>query len=233
MGKFFIKFALLPAVLLFTSISASAQEYKYEIGGQAGGTMYMGDANQADLMIGWKPTLGLVFRKNIDFRWAMKADLGYGRIGGDTNNTDNAFPNDAQVAFTRNFFRLGGQVEFNFMPYSDKFAYLHTSRLSPYLLAGLAITVAPGNDNTFVGLAYPLGIGVKYKIVNRINLGLEFAINNLLGDSFDAPKRKNTFHLDNPYNIQSGIFKNRDRYNSVTFSVTWDFGPNDRKCTNL
>jgi len=219
-------------LICFTSTTAVvAQEYKYEIGGMVGLSMYMGDANQNDLLRGFNPAGGLVFRRNVNFRWALKTDLMVGRITGDTKNIDNVFFNHEEASFSRNFFKLGGQIEFNFLPYSDKFAYLNTSKIAPYLLTGLGVTVAPGNNRTFGSIHIPLGAGVKYKIRNRINLGLEYTVYKLFNDSFDAPEKEG-FNLDNPYRIQSGLFKNKDWYNALMFSVTWDFGPNDRKCTN-
>ena len=223
--------AFVVMLICFTGTTAVAQEYKYEIGGMAGLSMYMGDANQTALVRGYNPAGGLVFRRNFNFRWALKTDLMMGRITGDTKNTDNAFPNHGEASFSRDFFKLGGQIEFNFLPYSDKFAYLNTSRIAPYLLTGLGVTVAPRKSRTFGSVHFPLGAGVKYKIRNRINIGLEYTVHKLFSDSFDAPEKEG-FSLDNPYQIQSGLFKNKDWYNTLMISVTWDFGPNDRKCTN-
>jgi hypothetical protein len=217
-------------LVLFTCTTAVAQEYKYEIGGMAGTSMYMGDANQTNLLLGLNPAGGLVFRRNFNFRWALKTDLMWGKITGDTKNTENVFPDHAAYKFSRNFYESGGQLEFNFLPYSDKFAYLNTSRIAPYMLSGLGFTMAPGKQ-TFLGLHLSLGFGVKYKIRNRINLGIEYAVRKLFGDSFDSPDSEG-FNLDNPYKINSGLFKNKDWCNTLMFSVTWDFGPNDRKCTN-
>ena len=216
---------------MISTTAVVAKEYKYEIGGMVGLAMYMGDANQTDLLRGFNPAGGLVFRRNFNFRWALKTDLMMGRITGDSKNTDNVFFNHGEASFSRNFFKLGGQIEFNFLPYSDKFAYLNTSRIAPYILTGLGVTVAPGKNRTFGSVHFPLGLGVKYKIRNRINLGLEYTVHKLFNDSFDAPDKEG-FNLDNPYRIQSGLFKNKDWYNALMFSVTWDFGPNDRKCTN-
>jgi len=218
-------------LICFTGTTAVAQEYKYEIGGMLGMSMYMGDANQIALLKGFNPAGGLVFRRNFNFRWALKTDLMMGKVTGDTKNTDNVFPNQGEASFSRSFFELGGQIEFNFLPYSDKFHYLNTSKIAPYLLTGLGVTVAPGKNRTFGSVNLPLGLGVKYKIRNRVNLGLEYAVHKLFSDSFDAPDKEG-FNLDNPYKIQSGLMKNKDWYNTLMFSVTWDFGPNDRKCTN-
>ena len=217
-------------LVLFTCTTAVAQEYKYEIGGMAGTSMYMGDANQTNLLRGLHPAGGLVFRRNFNFRWALKTDLLLGKISGNTQNTANVFPDDAAYKFSRSFYDLGGQMEFNFLPYSDKFAYLNTSRITPYLLSGLGFTMASGQQ-TFFDFHLSLGLGVKYKIRNRINLGVEYKVRKLFSDAFDSPDSKG-FNLDNPYNIKSGLFKNKDWCNTLMFSVTWDFGPNNRKCTN-
>jgi len=214
-------------LICFTCTTAVAQEYKYEIGGMAGLSMYMGDANQTALLRGFNPAGGVVFRRNFNFRWALKTDLMVGKVTGNTKNTDNVFPNQGEASFSRSFFELGGQIEFNFLPYSDKYAYLNTSKIAPYILTGLGVTAASG----FASVNFPLGLGVKYKIKNRVNLGLEYTVHKLFSDSFDA-LNKEGFNLDNPYKIQSGAFKNKDWYNTLMFSVTWDFGPNDRKCTN-
>ena len=52
-----------------------AQEYKYEIGGMAGGAFYMGDVNKNAFFKGLNPAFGAVFRYNPNFRWALKTNL--------------------------------------------------------------------------------------------------------------------------------------------------------------
>ena len=211
--------------------TAVAQEYKYEIGGGFGMSSYMGDANKDKPFSELHPSFGAVFRKNMDLRWAVKAGLMMGGISGNTQNSDNVYPGNASVEFSRKFFELGGQIEFNFLPYSDKYPYLNTKKMAPYLMAGLGLTFAP-EDEFFFGLNLPVGLGVKYKVRNRINLGLEYSVRKLFGDNFDSPD-KSGFNLDNPYQLNGGFMKNRDWYTVLMFSVTWDFGPNDRRCTNI
>ncbi len=221
-------------IIIFTGLLPvlNAQEYKFEIGGMAGGAYYMGDANKNTPFKGLNPAFGGVFRYNANFRWAIKADLMWGRVSGSTAGLDNIFPRNAEVSFDRNFFELGGQMEFNFFPYSDKFSYMNTKRFSPYVLLGLGLTVAPGNGQTFAGLNIPLGIGVKYKIMNRLNLGCEFSFRKLFGDNFDVTDDSNAI-LDDPYHISGSILKNKDWYSFLLLSVTWDFGPRSRPCNNI
>lgn len=209
--------------------SLYAQEYKYEIGGLGGGAFYMGDANKGTLMKGLNPMLGGVFRYNANFRWAIKADLFWAKVSGSTEGLDNVFPFTEEVSFNRNLIGLGGQAEFNFLPYSDKYAYLNTSRITPYLLVGLGLTVAPGGERTFAGIHIPLGVGVKYKVKNRINIGAEFSFRKLFGDSLEGVAA-----LDNPYNISTGsALKNKDWYSCLLLFVTWDFGPRSQPCNNI
>ena len=218
-------------LFLFISFTLYAQEYKFEIGGLAGGSFYMGDANRNTLFKGMNPAFGGVFRYNHNFRWAFKGNLAWANVSGSTEGLDNVFPNNAQASFSCSLIDLGGQLEFNFFPYSDKYAYMNTQRITPYALFGLGVTVAPG-DQTFVGLNMPLGVGAKYKVMNRVNLGLEFSFRKLFGDNLDNTNEWNSL-LDNPYNMDKSWLKNNDLYSMLLFSVTWDFGPRTRPCNNI
>ena len=192
-----------------------------------GGAFYMGDVNKSTPLKGMNPSLGLVFRYNANFRIAFKGGLTWARVTGSTAGLKNAFPGGMQTAFSRNVVDLGGQFEFNFFPYSDKFAYLNTQRLAPYLLVGLGGTVATGQGRTFGGLNLPIGVGIKYKLRNRVNIGAELTVHKVLGDGLDNAQ------LDNPYNIIPGsVMKNGDWYTLTTLFLTWDFGPRNRKCNS-
>jgi len=208
-----------------------AQEYMYEVGGMGGAAFYMGDANKNAPFISMHPAFGGVFRYNPNMRWAVKAGLMWGQVGGTTVGGDNAFPDNAQASFSRSLFEIGGQMEFNFFSYSDKFAYANAKRIAPYVLLGLGATVAPGSGNTFVGVNLPIGVGVKYKIMNRLNLGCEFSMRKLFGDGLDVTDDSNAL-LDDPYHISGSALKNKDWYSFLLLSVTWDFGLRCGPCNN-
>lgn len=123
MTSTFFQRLLIIILLAGTVPTLWAQEYKYEIGGMAGGAFYMGDANKNTIFKGMNPAVGAVFRYNINFRWALKANLMWGQVSGKTEGMENVFPNNAQTSFNRSIMELGGQAEFNFFPYSDKFDY--------------------------------------------------------------------------------------------------------------
>jgi hypothetical protein len=196
----------------------------------AGGSFYMGDLNKNGFFKGINPAFGAVFRYNPNFRWAVKTNLIWGKVSGSTEGMANVFPNQAQASFDRSLIDVGGQMEFNFFPYSDKYAYANAKRFSPYVFLGVGMTVGIGGSETFVGPNIPLGVGLKYKI-NRINLGCEFSFRKLFGDGLDVTDENNAF-LDDPYHMNSSMLKNKDWYSFLLLSVTWDFGPRCRTCNN-
>ena len=217
--------------LLLCASVLMAQEYKYEIGGALGGAFYMGDANNNMFFKGLNPSASAVFRYNRNFRWAVKANLTWAKVSGATEGLENVFPEKAQASFGRNVIDLGGQMEFNFFPYSDKFAYSQTKRLSPYVFVGIGAMVSPGAGGTIISPNIPLGMGLKYKLMDRLNIGCEFSFRKLFTDGIDVAEG-NTL-LDNPYDIESSILKNKDWYSFLHFSVTWDFGRRLRPCNNI
>ena len=219
---------------LFTkllSVGLKAQDYRYEIGGMTGLSFYMGDINKSKLYQNSHPALGAVFRYNKDFRWSLKTNLLMGKVSGDTKNLNNSFPFGKEASFSRYFYELGGQVEYNFFNYSNEYAYLNTTRLTPYVFTGIGITYGSGNKSYF-DANIPFGIGLKYKIKERLNLGFEFSFRRLFKDNFEVTE-KDGFELDDPYNIKSKFTKNKDWYSLTMVTLTWDFGPRCKDCLNL
>ncbi len=228
---------ILPILLiiysLFFLIDLRAQDdYKYEIGGMVGTSFYMGDANKSKLYQNPGLAAGVIFRYNKDLRWSVKSNFVIGKVSGDTRDSENKFPYKHEASFSRMFYELGSQIEFNFFNYSDKFAYLGTKRISPYIFTGIGITLASG-EKTFLDANIPLGIGVKYKVKDRLNLGFEFSFRKLFSDSFDVTERNEDFNLDEPYKIKGNLFKNNDWYSLTMISITWDFGPRVCPCLNI
>lgn len=217
------------AALSLATADLLAQEYKYETGGAAGISSYMGDANKTKFMLHPGITVGFLFRYNITFHWALKANLLAGRISGDTQDSGNLFPFGQQASFRRTFAEAGSQAEFNFLPYSDKYGYTGTKPYTPYLFVGAGVTYAPG-ENDYMGLNIPFGVGFKVKLKNRLNIAVECSIRKLFGDDFDVTHKAQEWDLNQPYGMGSSLLKNRDWYSIATICLTWDFGRREDPC---
>lgn len=69
----------------------------------------------------------------------------------------------------------------------------------------------------------PLGIGAKYKVNERLNVGLAWTFHFSLSDELDGVK--------DPYRVKSsGIFKNTDCYSTIAVSVTYSFSAKCKTC---
>ena len=136
----------------------------------------MGDANKNAFFKGNESGSGAVFRYNANFRWAFKGNLmgtGFRQHG----RTGKCFSGQCEASFSRSLVELGGQMEFNFFPYSDKFVYAGAKRFTPYVFLGLELHTEQVMKR--FSIEYPVRVGVKYKIKNRINLGCEFSFRKL------------------------------------------------------
>lgn len=215
---------------LVGAVRADNLEYRYEVGVMVGGNSYYGDANYSSLMKNMNIMGGIVGRYNINPRLAVKANLAVARISGSTADFDNRFPG-GDVDFSRTLYDLGAQFECHFFAYGDGSGYKRTHRLVPYIFAGAGMTFAPEPAENVFTMNLPVGLGVKYKIAPRINLGCELSFRFTLSDDLDVTKETAPV-LSDPYGIKSSGFKNKDSYSFLSISVTYDLSPKYRKCNN-
>ena len=220
------RIGLILGIMMGLILTATAQDYKYEAGGGLGIGFYMGDANQSALFHKPGAAFAALLRRTINYRWAIKFDLATAHIKGDTRDFDTRFPG-GDFNFSRQLIDLGAQAEFNFFHYGWGYSYLGTKRFSPYLLVGVGITAVPKKGDGYFSLNIPIGVGLKYKLAERWNIGFEFSMRKSLGDKLDGKV------LDDPYKIQSSAFKNTDWYSFTWFTITYDFGRKKTICNNL
>lgn len=205
---------------------AHAQDYKYDIGIEAGISSYWGDVNQSSLIYRPGFTGGAVFRYVIDYRWAIRANLSAAMLSGNATDDNNILPGGDEYQFSTTLFDAGCRAEFNFFNYGVGQSYKNTSRFSPYITAGIAFCAGFPEGNNFFAVNIPFGIGVKYKVGQRWNLGLEFAMHKVIGDNIDS------IELKDPYQIPSSALKNTDWFSTLTLSITYDFGFKTLPCNS-
>lgn len=215
-------------------------EYQQEIGGGVGITSYLGDAGGG--FMSHPGVLGtLIWRRNLNQRMVVKTNAAFGRISGNTKGqfvpTD-ALSHDAEggaaaatIRFGRNIVDVGAQFEFNFLAYGVGAGYKGLSRWTPYLMAGAGVTIGlGGGTKAAAGLNIPVGLGFRYKLRPRLNIGLEWNVRFTTVDRLDdAPALTK---LNDPLGIESGMFKNKDCYQMLYVSLTYDISPKYRKCNN-
>ena len=122
-------------------------------------------------------------------------------------------------------FDLSAVYEYNFWPYGTGQDYRGARRLTPYILGALGATYVKSNIKNVFTANIPLGLGLKYKLGERTNLSLQWAMHFALSDGLDGVK--------DPYGIaSSGMFKNTDSYSVLQVSLTYSFAAKCRTCHN-
>lgn len=228
----FKRIALFGAFILclVNGVRADGLEYRYELGVMGGMSGYYGDANYHVPFKNINAMGGVLWRYNINPRMAVKSALSVAGISGNTADYDNRYPG-ADVAFSRALYELGAQFEYSFWAYGDGTGYKSTHRLVPYIFAGVGVTFAPKPAQHVFAANLPIGLGVKYKVVQRLNIGCELSFRFTTTDKLDVTNRA-ALVLDDPYGIKSGALKNKDGYSFLSIFVTYDLSPKYRKCNN-
>lgn len=195
-----------------------------EIGGGIGMVSYQGDFN-SNLLKEMQPMFSLLAKYRFTPRMALAMNVSYGKLKGSAKTVTSHVPQQWEsYTFSNNIWDIGIKTEYNFWPYGTGMEYRGAQRLTPYILLGLGLTVCKP-DRTEIALNVPLGAGVKYKVADRLNMALEWAMHITGSDMLDGVK--------DPYGIKSsGLFKNTDCYSELRLSVTYDIWAKCKTCHN-
>ncbi len=181
-----------------------------EFGISAGAAQYFGDLNPDMHFNTPKLAVGIFFRKNLTDYIALRIQGGFAQLGySDVYNTQNAVDLRRNLSFNSNVWQLGIQGDFNFFrfipgdgdhrwtPYMtigigmfsfDPYAYLAGQK---YYLRELGTegqgTAAYPDRQHYSNIAanIPLGIGFKYNLNPKLNIGFEIVYNFTTTDYLD------------------------------------------------
>jgi hypothetical protein len=217
--------ALIILIVMATAAVAHAQEapYKFDFGAGLGMSGYSGDASSSVFKHpGFVGEIG--FRYLPDTRWAIRGVLSTLSLSGNTADMDNVLPEGKEYSFSSQVYDLGARIEFNFFSYGIGETYKRLRRWTPYLVLGVGVTLASCDGNTAIGPNVPMGAGIKYKLKERLNLGLEFTMTKVFNDHVDGKE------LSDLTTIKSSFVKNNDWYSRLTIGITYEFGKRCETC---
>ena len=191
---------LLMLMVLLPAARMSAQDdpqYRMEIGAGVGMVSYEGDFN-GNVLKNMQPMFSALWRYNFDPYKDLRLSATYGKLKGSSKDVDTYYPDYAteEYSFNRNLLDVSLVFEYNFWPYGTGRDYRGAKRLTPYIYGGIGATSASGGGSKSVFTAnVPIGLGVKYKLNERMNLGLDWGIHFSLSDELDGVK--------DPYQVKS------------------------------
>ncbi|MCU0349176.1 MAG: DUF6089 family protein [Saprospiraceae bacterium] len=177
-------------LLLFCSLFGLSAFAQYnEVGAMLGGANYMGDlSNQKMSNAHYHGMFGLFARHNANKRFSVKASLLKGMISGKDANSINAAQRERNLSFRTHLTELAVTGEMNLSEYNIR----DGKGSVPYIFTGLAVTrfnpqaeirgawhdLQPlhteGKRYMRNTLAIPFGLGIRFNVSYKLNIGLEF-----------------------------------------------------------
>lgn len=181
-----------------------------EFGLTAGAAHYFGDLNTRAKVNRPKLTVGAFFRKQFGNYTALRIAAHFAQLGySDIYNTHNEYQRRRNLSFNSNVFELTVQGDFNFFkfipadPYHnftpyitlgvgvfsyDPYAFLDDRKvfLRPLGTEGQGTAEYPDRKpyNT-MAICFPFGVGVKYALNDRMNVGFEVGYRFTMTDYLD------------------------------------------------
>lgn len=216
-------------LMLCATLTASAQqddEYLMEIGGGVGMVSYQGDFN-GKITSGMQPAGAIVWRRLLNPYMGFRVTGMMGKLKGDATRVETYYPNETTRAysFDRSLTDVSVTYEYNFWPYGTGRDYRGAKRLTPFVFGGIGATYVSGGEKKVFTANVPIGLGIKYKLKERLNVGLEWSMHFSLSDELDG--------IADPYGIKSsGAFKNTDCYSGLMLTLTYSFKSKCRTCNN-
>jgi len=181
-----------------------------EFGVSAGAAHYFGDLNTKAHLNRPKPALGLFFRKQLGNYTALRVAAHYAQVGySDVYNKDNEYQRRRNLSFNSNVFEFTIQGDFNFFkfvpadpdyiftPYLtfgvgvfnyDPYAFLGGKKyfLRPLGTEGQGTAAYPDRKPySTMAMCFPIGVGIKYALTDRMNLGFEVVYRYTTTDYLD------------------------------------------------
>jgi hypothetical protein len=215
-------------MLLTAHMAVMAQEdpeYRAEIGAGAGVMSYMGDFG-GGIFKQMQPAGAIVAKYKMNPRMAWGANLSFGKLKGKSEDNATWYPDYATtpVEFSTTVTTLDVRFEYNFWPFGTGREYRGAKQLTPFIAAGMGLAFAKCEESVGA-FEVPMGIGIKYKLADRLNLTAEWMIHFTGTDRLDGVR--------DPYGIKSsGMFKNTDCYTSLQLSLTYDLWAKCKTCHN-
>jgi hypothetical protein len=190
--------AALMLCLPLTLLAQNAIVQEGEFGFGVGAAHYFGDLNTRAKLNRPKLAAGIFFRKNFGNYIALRLAGNFAQLGySDVYNTQSEYMHRRNLSFNSKVWELGlqgdfnfyrfmpGEPDFSFTPYItlgvsafsfDPYAYLNNEKyyLRQLGTEGQGSTLYPDRKPYgTMAMAIPFGVGVKYALNERINIGFE------------------------------------------------------------
>lgn len=203
---------------------AQSTTYKFDFGAELGMSGYIGEANSSNIFShpGFDGEISMRYLPNT--RWAVRGVVSALTLSGNTADMKNVLPGNAQYSFSSTVYGLDIRGEFNFFSYGVGESFKRLRRWTPYAFVGVGMAMSSSGGNTSFMPTVPMGLGLKFKLRDRLNFGVEFSMTKAFGDHIDSSE------LSDLNQIKTEFYKNTDWFSRLTIGISYEFGKRCETC---
>ena len=196
---------------VFVLSNAQSNNFKkaFEVGLFGGGSYYIGDLNPSTHFVGSKPAFGAIVRYNLSKRHSFRVTGSYGQISANDANSSDPWQVNRNLNFESKLYEVAAGFEICLLPYAINDM---KNRFTPYFFYELAWLKMNPTTNNINGnevllsdfgtegqgtelsdrktyslnqISVPLGVGIKFNIVKRVAISLEYGVRMTFTDYLD------------------------------------------------
>ncbi|OFX59329.1 MAG: hypothetical protein A2046_12985 [Bacteroidetes bacterium GWA2_30_7] len=213
-----LKVLYLILYIYLINLSLSFAQRKVDLGILAGVNYYQGEFNQSIPFYSPNFAAGILFRYNIDSRYAIRMSINMGALSGSDSKSTSNYQNKRNLSFSTSLIDYTLQGEFNFfefVPEDEK------KRITPYVAAGFTFFIANNVPKPYQ-VAIPFGLGYKYYINQKFSIGAEWKYYKTFTDYIDLVSGNKTNNNEPNYlNKQIGNSHQKDWYSLASIFFTY------------
>jgi hypothetical protein len=209
------------ALILLLWISEASYGQKNEIGFGAGAFNYTGDLSRNLYTGNLGPGGTIFYRRNINEAISIRASLTAGILNGDDTPAFDAFAQRRNGSFSRSLVEIAPVIEYHFLDYRKNINIL---RWTPYFFVGggVAFLGQTGQEDlqySNVQVVLPFGLGFKYVVDRKWQVGLEAGVRKTFSDYLDDVSGDDLVNKNYSY----GNRHDNDWYYFLGLSVSYTF----------
>lgn len=221
---------IVTAQLLLVPCMYSQLVENHALGFMVGTSQYNGDVNMTKAYYKPFPSAAILYKLRFNNHYVARFSFTYAELQG----RDIDFPNDYQQNrrysfWHNNVYEASALMEFNFLEFAyaeNRYKSKREKFFSPYVVGGIALFYADQSNFSDI-FAVPMGVGLKYRVSNRVELNVEWTWRKTFTDNLDL------FNEGIPYYDllkQPWFEKTKDWYSVLGFSVLFAFKQKNNSC---
>lgn len=211
---------------IIIQLNTYAQKKSHEIGIFTGAAYYTGELNDGQPFYSPSIAYGLLYRHEINKRYALKLSGTFSRISAQDAMSDNLYQQWRGHSFSTFVSDFAAMFEFSFLPFMA--ASLH-EYYSLYLTAGIGMFYMQSPAEIPIHPTIPFGVGFKYGVSKRIVITAEWAYRKTFTDYIDQLP-PDEYTISNLPIKQSSYDKSKDWYSFAGITITYKFALGRNSC---